>query len=606
MSYDKRSKKEITKLLRTFRVPGKVTLSAAEEFFSALDCPRSLTAAILLRNQEYEQLVALECLPSHYNSASEFRDAYAATKFLSKNNFLKLNYDRKEVAMKKFFEFEELCKQTNNRFRDLSSDPLYRGPNVSLLHAMICKIEKLLGDYSTEEFFDGGRWGPGVSTLIKGEHVSAVNKFQCETGTTRDLFALVQPAFRAAYPRWQEHLDTIPGYPTFELGNVIITVPKDAKTDRVIAVEPGVNLWFQLACGQMIRRRLQRYGIDLNSQSANQRLALVASKEDTFATVDFSSASDSISRKVVEEVIPPKWLTLLDACRSHYGIHNDQRLLWNKFSSMGNGFTFELESLIFYTAAAAVCEYLKVPIRVSVFGDDVIIPKECYELFCSFSEFLGFKVNLKKSFSSGYFRESCGSHFWNGVDVKPIYLKEMAQHPFGVYRLANSIRRLAHRRNVIYGCDARLRPVWKLLVDSLPLLLRVKIDDRLGDGGFISNFDEVSPSRARDGQEGYLVRHATSVGVTQHSEASGLFLAHLDRLSTIEDFYTNLLRDRTDVLTLDPSSNPPRGENLRRWAKSARFESKHPMGNYYTLRSKTRITVSVALVPRWTDLGPWI
>jgi len=587
MSYDKRSKKELLQSLRTFRVPGKVTLLAAEEFFSALDCPRSLSALILLRNKEYEQLVALECNPLHYNSAVEFRDAYAATKFLSKNNFLKLNWDRKEVALNKFFEFEELCKQTNNRFRNLSLDPLYKGANVSLLHAMTCKIDKILGDWTTEELFDRGRWGPGVSTLIKGEHVSAVNKFQCETGITRDLFSLLQGVFPLAYPRWQEHLETIPSYPTFGVGNVIITVPKDAKTDRVIAVEPGINLWFQISLGLMIRHRLFRYGIDLNSQSANQRLAKVSSIDDSMATVDFSSASDSISRKVVEELIPPRWLTLLDACRSHYGIHNERRLLWNKFSSMGNGFTFDLESLIFYAAASVVCEYLRVPVRVSVFGDDVIIPKECYELFSSFSEFLGFKVNQKKSFSTGYFRESCGSHYWNGVDVKPIFLKEMAQHPFGVYRLANSIRRLAHRRNSTYGCDARLRPVWKLLVGSLPPLLRVKIDDKLGDGGFISNFDEVSPSRARHGIEGYYVYHATSVGVTQHSETSGLFLARLDALSTLEDWNTSLLRDRTDYLTLRVDGQPPKG-------------------NTYTLRGRTKILLAYSLVSRWTDLGPWL
>jgi len=587
MSYDKRSNKEILRLLKTFRAPVKLTLTVAEEFFSALDCPKSLAAYILLKNGEYEQLVALECNPLHYNSAPEFRDAYAAVKFLSKNNFLKLNYDRKVVAMKKFDQMEELCKQTNNRFRNLALDPLFRGPNVQLLNATACKIAKLLGDYEPEEIFDRGNWGPGVSTLIKGEHVSAVNKFQCETGITRDLYPLVQAVFPLVYPRWQEHLSSQKDFPTFELGNVIITVPKDAKTDRVIAVEPGINLWFQLACGGMIRRRLLRYGIDLNSQSANQHLAKSSSLNDDYATVDFSSASDSISRKVVEELIPPQWLTLLDACRSHYGNRDGKPYLWNKFSSMGNGFTFELESLIFYGAACAVCEYLKVPCRVSVFGDDVIIPKECYELFSSFSEFLGFKVNLSKSFSSGYFRESCGAHYWGGVDVKPVYVKQTAQHPYGVYRLANSIRRLAFRRNIIYGCDARLRPVWNLLVGSLPPALRLKIDDTLGDGGFISNFDEVSPSRARHGQECYLVRHATSVRVTQHSEATGLFLAKLHALSAPRELNTLLLRDRTDpLLSIRPD--------------------KEIKVNTYTLRSRTRLLVAEALVSRWTDLGPWL
>lgn len=565
MSFEKRGKGQVLHLLKTFRVPGRVTLQSAEEIFSALDCPRSLTALILLRNQEFDQLVNLECDPLHYNSAADFRDAYQATRLLSKNNFLKLSIDRKEVAMAKFSEMEDLCKRTNNRFRNLSLDPLYRGPNVSLLSAMIRKIGGILGDYSAEEFFDGANWGPGVSTLIKGEHVSAVNKFQLETGITRDLFALLpREVLSEAYPRWQEHLQNKGDYPTLEVGNVIITVPKDARTDRVIAVEPGMNLWFQKSIGLMIRRRLRRRGIDLNSQSKNQELARKASIDDSLATIDFSSASDSISRKVVEEVLPPHWLTLLDACRSHYGNHDTGPRLWNKFSSMGNGFTFELESLLFYAAALAVCEYLRVPAEVSVFGDDVVIPKECYELFSSFSEFLGFQVNRKKTYASGYFRESCGSYWYDGIDVKPIFIRQMAQHPFGVYRLANSVRRLAYRRNITYGCDASFYHVWRLLVGSLPKPLRIRIDDSLGDGGFISNFDEVSPPRARGQLEGYLVTHATSVGITHSSEETGMLLARL-KAASIQEY-----------------------------------------GNNYTLRGRTRLILAVSLVARWTDLGPWI
>ena len=201
-------------------------------------------------------------------------------------------------------------------------------------------------------------------------------------------------------------------------------------------------------------------------------------------------------------------------------------------------------------------------------------------------------MNLQKSFSEGPFRESCGSHFWNGSDVKPIFFKEIARHPFGVYREANSIRRLANRRLFGLGCDARLRPAWKLLVDSLPKELQFRIDDTLGDGGFISNFDEVTPPRARDhkdfpGWEGYLVYHATSVGITQHTEQTGLLLAQLDRLSELRDFYTDLYRDRTDPLPLKPSSIPLRG-------------------NQYTLRGRVRPTVGRGLVKQWTDLGPWI
>jgi len=566
MSFEKHRNGRVLHLLKTFRVPKRVTLQVAEETLSALDCPRSLAAYLLLKYQEFDQLIALECDPRHYNSVEEFRNAYQATRLLSKNNFLKLSVDRKEVALKKFSQMEELCRQTNSRFRDLALDPNFHGANVSLLNAMVQKIARLLGDYTADEFFESANWGPGVSTLIKGEHVSAVNKFQSETGITRDLYALMSSEILSgAYPRWQEHLQTLEGYPTLEVGNVIITVPKDAKTDRVIAIEPGLNLWFQKAIGTMIRRRLQRRGIDLNQQIRNQQLAKRASFDDSLATVDFSSASDSISRKVVEAVLPPHWFSLLDTCRSHYGNQGDRPRLWNKFSSMGNGFTFELESLIFWAAAAAVCEHLSVPAEISVFGDDVVIPRECFDLFSSFTRFLGFEVNMKKSFSSGPFRESCGSYFFDGVDVKPIFIKEMAQDPLRVFRLANSIRRLAKRRNCNYGCDVRLHGAWSLCVDSLPEpLRRFRIDDSLGDGGLISNFDEAAPSRARFDVEGYYVRQVAHVGVTHSVEQVGLLLARLKSASAQE------------------------------------------YGNSYTLRGRTKLIVAWSLVARWTDLGPWI
>jgi len=193
----------------------------------------------------------------------------------------------------------------------------------------------------------------------------------------------------------------------------------------VIAIEPGINLWFQKALGSMIRRRLARFGIDLNDQSRNQSLAYLSSIDGSLATVDFSSASDSISLEVVRELLPPRWFQILDIVRSKVGRKSDGTIVrWNKFSSMGNGFTFELESLIFFAAASAVQEYLHLDGEISVFGDDVILDVRGYPMFAEYSAFLGFRVNLQKSFSSGGFRESCGSHYFSGVDCKPVFLKE--------------------------------------------------------------------------------------------------------------------------------------------------------------------------------------
>jgi len=566
MSSKKQGMRHLNRMAKTYRVSRNVTDRAVIDILEALDCPRALTVALCYRYGEHRTLTELEVSPSDYFSLKDFRDAYAATALLSKASFLETGLDLKAEAMLKFKKFELQCRQTNARFRNLCFEAGYSGHRVWLLNAVTRKVQRILGELSIQEIFDHANWGPGVSTLLKGEDVSATNKFQLETGTTRDLYALLPlDGLPYDFPIWQRHLLTT-RYPTFQVGNRVVTVPKDAKADRVIAIEPGLNLWFQKGIGSVIRKRLKRCGIDLNTQERNQLLARKGSKDSSLASVDFSSASDSISLGLIREVLPPDWFRLMDSCRSHYGIHNDVPTRWEKFSSMGNGFTFELESLIFYAAADATAELLHSNRRkeISVYGDDVIIPVDCYELFSSFCEFLGFTVNQRKSFASGPFRESCGKHFYDGFDITPIYIKEIVSSVSTVFRLANAIRSWSHRRVFKLGCDSLLRKSWIHLVRIVPFTLRFKGSLGLGDGAFISNWDESHCVRARDGIEGYYSTALVETGVTRYADSIGLLLSRLRTLSHQE------------------------------------------YGNYYTLRGRTRLSIKRLLVRQWYDLGPWV
>jgi len=562
-------KSDVLQAARAFRVAPSKTVAAIFNFLSSLDTPRALTVWLLFKNKEHDQLTALECHPDLYDNKYRFRLDYEATNFLSKASFLRTTFDRKKVAMDKFFKFEDLCHQTNRRFLNPHLDPLNNGASVWLLHATKRKIMMILGDFSGDEFVDEANWGPGVSTLIRGEEVSGYNKFLAERGITRDLYSLVCDWFPAAYPSWHDHLTRSHGesYHVFEAGNKIVTVPKNSKTDRVIAIEPGFNLWFQKAIGSMIRRRLRRFGIDLNTQEINQQLARDGSRDQSLATIDFSSASDSIATEVVRELLPPRWFQLLDSCRCRLGRYaNGELKRWNKFSSMGNGYTFELESLIFFAAGLAVKEFLQVrDPRISVFGDDVILPTECYQLFSEFSQFLGFRVNEQKSFYSpnSFFRESCGVHYFSGMDCKPVFLKERLSNVETIYKLANSIRNLAHRHNSYCGCDRRFLDCWTHLLLWVPETLRLKVPRSAGDTGFVSNFDEATPARARYGIEGYFYRALVSVGISRHGDGHALILARLRNRSFQEH------------------------------------------GNSYDLRGRTRRVVANPLVAQWYDFGGW-
>jgi uncharacterized protein YutD len=568
---------------KAFRVTPELSSGFISEYLEALDCPRSLAVDLLFRYGEHVQLANLECNPLDYRNVEEFRAAYAATKFLSKFKDLILNYDLDKVAMEKFEKFENLCGQTNARFRKLESDPIYRGPVVELHQAVQRKISKILGEFDPLEFFEMADWGPGATTLLKARDASATNKFQREVGITRDLYALLpHDLLKEVYPLWASHLQEAGEYPNFQIGNKVVTVPKDATANRVIAIEPGINLWFQKAIGSMIQKRLLRCGIDLRKQSRNQELARLASKDALNATIDFSSASDSISAEVIRELFVncsyserfsdnlSKWFSVLDSCRSHYGLRDGTYVRWNKFSSMGNGFTFQLESLLFYAIATCCVERIRHSNpsaglgTVSVYGDDVIIPCDCLELFSTMCTFYGFTINMKKSHFSSFFRESCGSHFMEGADVKPIYLKGNLSDVQSVYRYANAIRRFAHRSLSSLGCDAKFRVLFDRLVNLVPKPLRLRIPETLGDGGFISNWDESCPVRAKHWIEGFFVWNATEVSKTYQSEGIGLLL---DRL------WTTSVQERR---------------------------------NSVSLRDRTRLRISRSLVQRWYDLGPWI
>lgn len=588
------SKKYGSKFLkgfRNYRAGPELEAQVIHNYLSSLNCPRALAVWLLYENNEHEQLANLSFEPLTYGNKFELRDAYAATKFLSKFKGLSLDYDLDEVALTKFKKFELRCKQTNERFRNLSIDPSFTGPIVWIHNVSIRKIEAILGLFEPEEFVMEPDWGPGASTTIRRRDASPSLKFQLETGITRDLYSLLPTdLLQIVYPLWTDHLKQ-EGFPSFQVGNKVVTVPKDASTNRVIAIEPGINLWFQKSIGNMIGRRLRRIGIDLTDQGRNQKLALSGSITGELATVDLSSASDSISVAVVRELLPEPWLSVLDSCRSHFGHVDGLWKKWEKFSSMGNGFTFQLESLIFYAVAFACTEYLKLDTKsVSVYGDDVILPTSAFNLFAEALAFYGFQVNEKKSHYNSTFRESCGAHYASGLDVKPIYLKDRVSSVLSIYRLANAIRRLASRRNILRSCDARLQTAFDLLVQKVPKAFRFKIPEGFGDGGFVTNFDEATPSRLKHGIEGYRVIQAVEGSTKAQEERLGYLLAELWRLS------------KRDIVKTDVTNRPTILKAIRDLTElDARI-----LGRNSVPLHRTQLRISASMCRQWTDVGPWL
>ncbi|UUW21313.1 MAG: RNA replicase beta chain [Sanya fiers-like virus 20] len=570
-------KKGLVKLARTFRVSRDTTDTFVHQYLEALDTPKSLAVWLMYKENEHAQLLELCVEPRMYLHYDAFRRDLCAVSLLEKANFLSLGRDLRAEALKKFHDSERCCAATNQR---LKSSRMYNDEKTSLYASLLFrarqKIYAILPDDDLSSCLERNGWGPGATFHIRGTNTSASNKFSVERGITRDLYPLHESISLDLWPLWScssTHVEE----PDFAVGGYLTTVPKNAKSDRVIAIEPGINSWYQKGIGSFLRSRLRRWGIDLDSQLHNQLGALRGSLDGSLATVDFKAASDTISTEVVRELLPPRWFNYLNLCRSKFVTIDGLVTPLEKFSSMGNGYTFELETLIFASAAKAVCDHLGISdSQVLVYGDDVIVPVEAYPLYNEFCSYLGFTINSDKTHVDGYYRESCGSHYFNGVDVKPIFLKERIVNVETVYKLANAVRRLAHRYNFNCSCDSRFHRVWSDLVYRVPQPLRLMVPDHLGDVGLVSNWDEATPPKARHQLEGWVVRRLQRRPVTVFDDRPGHLVSMIFGLENRLD---------TEI----PSDGDSR-----------------PIGNNVSLRRVTSLHVGISIVPKWYDFGQWI
>jgi len=135
---------------------------------------------------------------------------------------------------------------------------------------------------------------------------------------------------------------------------------------------------------------------------------------------------------------------------------------------MGNGFTFELETLIFMSLVSAVTGR-KIGEEVFAFGDDLIFPSDLSEDVIACLRFFGFTPNLAKTFSHGPFRESCGGDYFSGRFVRPFYLKNAVSSPEETISFLNGLRRSADGS---IGREYLFRRGRMALMDGLPTHIR--------------------------------------------------------------------------------------------------------------------------------------
>lgn len=399
------------------------------------------------------------------------------------------------VAFGKFF-------QTCDRLRGLSPDfdlSAFTSCQIrkmtkeqSILYRARSIVSQVLREFSLDKWFSYCRHSGGTSLGVPFVDTSLESKSTFPITMTLRVKKLYDSYLSYDFDL-KAAIDEFNGYRPLEewyevvQGSRATTVPKNAETNRMIAIEPTGNMFFQQGLMLFMYERLRDFGLDVETlPTRHQWLAKVGSLSGLLSTIDFASASDSVTYDLVKFMLPSMWFWACDVVRCPFMDVDNQLVDLPMFSTMGNATTFPLETLIFWALAEAsrlhdaggntVFLERGAPTVCSVFGDDCILPTKNVPTFVSICSYVGFQVNLEKSFFAPEpgFRESCGGDYQRGYDVVPIKLKAPADYrrttviPW-LYALLNrlTMKYIQYFGPLTYVYD---KEVFRVIFDSLDSL----------------------------------------------------------------------------------------------------------------------------------------
>lgn len=222
-----------------------------------------------------------------------------------------------------------------------------------------------------------------------------------------------------------------------------LLVPKTFLKWRGICKEANEVQFIQQAIRRQLYARIEKKlskGIPIRDQEVHRILALNASIDRENATIDESEASDRIARLLISGMtsLTPEYRNALMACSTRFikppcWAKTSDLLSTHKFAPMGSAVCFPIMSLVHYFLVKAIIliyskdRSIKVLqdlcSRVSVYGDDIVLPSSTVPLVYEWLPKFGIKINTNKSYAKSFFRESCGMHAYKGCDITPVYIK---------------------------------------------------------------------------------------------------------------------------------------------------------------------------------------
>jgi len=435
------------------------------------------------------------------NQVNDFRKKYCSTTYdkeglevLAFEKFLKVNERIRNVNFNLKFPSATRVQSTNTKME-----------NIHLRARAL--VHFVLGRFSVEEWFQECKTSSGSSIGVPYRDTSLERKFSYPISCTSSVLPLIRAyldfdiTLKSSIDELNRSVLNAPKENLVE-GSRATTVEKTDKARRLICVEPTWNMFFQQGIMHMMYKRLASVGLDVQSLPIEHvQRAFRSSITSSEATIDWSSASDSVSMKLIEWILPQDWLFAVKHTRSPVTTVNGRTVPLSMFATMGNAVTFPLETLVFWAYGHAVrlskhegnalfpdWEDLK---QISVFGDDCIVPTFMARDFIEVLGHIGFEINEDKTFiDNGGFRESCGGDFLHGRDVRPYYLRsprstKMSSLEPWLYTIWNSLLKkyISYFGELKYVYDKELFRVMSKLFNQYQLLAKVVPDWFPDDSG---------------------------------------------------------------------------------------------------------------------------
>lgn len=355
------------------------------------------------------------------------------------------------AALAKFRTMNNRCKNWELRLETPWDEALFNTLKTVLDNFYHQDGQPIIGSHI--QIFANGRTGPGSSLgsigesfytkLFSSELTSSSHllyKLYRDYTKDRELFELAEEA----------RIDKF-GPVKVVKGSRLTFAPKERDCSRTICIEASLNTFYQLGLERILREGLRSFfGIDLATQpERNRELARYGSLSDEIVTLDLRSASDLNGYKAMKTILPPGLFSWLEIGRHpSVTLPDGSELELHMLSSMGNGYTFPYETLVFAAVVVSAMIHHGLPVRKAcdrvdrlswgVFGDDIICNREVVGSVRRLLHLLGHEVNEAKSYVEGPFRESCGGDFYKGSPVRAVYCKTL-RTPQDRYSLINRL-----------------------------------------------------------------------------------------------------------------------------------------------------------------------